>query len=73
MVVASFVFPPDIDCFIALWGKSRERRGSLHGYSRLFFFFFSFWKGTERTFDFHLLRDLASLRKTATMVYDVLG
>ena len=37
-----------------------------------FFFLFSFWKGTKRAFDFHL-RNLASLRKTATMVYDVLG
>ena len=35
--------------------------------------FFPFWKGTKKAFDFHLLRDVASLRKTATMVCDVLG
>ena len=35
--------------------------------------FFPFWKGTKREFDFHLVRDLASLRKIATMLCDVLG
>lgn len=34
--------------------------------------FFSFLE-RHKAFDFHLLRDVASLRKTATMVCDVLG
>ena len=69
-MAASFVFPLDVDCFIAPWGKSRERSGPLHGCSKSFF---SFLGKHKESVWFSLLRALASLRETTAVACSALG